>query len=89
MAHGLLVAGLIAAHWYRAGGCHLVNRGIVAGLILLGGMLAGVPALLAIGLGLAGAGWAAVPMQWDRASAAAGIAFGAGVTCWAVDVSLG
>jgi hypothetical protein len=89
VAYWFVVAGVSAAHWYRSGGNHLVNRGFVAGLILLGGLLAGVPALVALGIGIAGAVWAAMPMQWDRAIGAAGIAFGAGVACWAVGVSLG
>ena len=89
MAYWLMVAGLNAARFHRSGGNHVINRGFVAALILLGGVLAGLPALLALAIGIAGAAWAALPMQWDRAIGAAGIAFGAGIACWAVGVSLG
>ncbi|SFK74490.1 hypothetical protein [Falsiroseomonas stagni] len=84
-----MVVGLLAlAEWYRADGHHIRNRAMVATLTMAGGLLLGVPLLFALGLAAATWFWAMIPLQWPRASAAAGIAAGAGITGWALGLSL-
>lgn len=84
-----VVVGLMtAASWYRSDGHHIRNRAAVAALGLLGALLLGMPVVLAMVLAAATWIWAMIPMQWPRASAAAGIAAGIGFMGWALDVSL-
>lgn len=84
----VFVAALATTDWYASGGNNHVNRLITALLIMAGMTLMGVPAALALMLGVAGAVWAATPFEWPRPIVAAGLSFGGGVVCWSLGVSV-
>lgn len=84
----MVVGTLSLADRYRRDGHHIGNRAAVAALTLGGALLIGVPMLPALALATAVCIWAMIPMQWPRASAAAGMAAGAGIMGWALGLPL-
>ncbi|WP_203074401.1 hypothetical protein [Falsiroseomonas ponticola] len=84
-----VVVGLATfADWFRHEGHHIRNRTILAALVTGGALLLEAPLWAALMLAAGIWIWAAMPMQWPRATSAAGIAAGAGIMAWALDLSL-
>ncbi len=84
-----VVVGLMTiADWYRGDGHHIRNRASVAALVAVGALLLDIPLWGALLLAAGAWIWAMVPMQWPRATGAAGLAAGAGIMAWALDLSL-